>query len=187
MGEISDLVLRPHAVTNITFPIQLLSDISNDNNTDKNKTAGMKNNNSAFRSIANDLCLEEDRAQKEIDIVYDIMPTLRFGDYGSLSLSFTGQATKMSCEKVFIYNYIFYVSHCIHLTFKYTAAEYGQQILNRYKLCSQKLQKNYCDTFNKINIILYNFWMSFFPSGFFFYIYFIFDSSLSNLKLALIN
>lgn len=102
VGEVSDIALRPHAMTNITFPMQLLS--SSFDKTDSNtSTEATNNKNSAFRSIVSQLCsieTEDSGDSKEIDIVYDLMPTFKFGDYGALSLSFTGQTTKISCEKV---------------------------------------------------------------------------------------
>ncbi|GAN10528.1 hypothetical protein MAM1_0366c10070 [Mucor ambiguus] len=102
VGEVSDIILRPHAVTNITFPMQLLS--SSFDKTDRNTTVQVKdNNNSIIKSTVAQLCSEETNNSgdpKEIDIVYDLMPTFKFGDYGALSLSFTGQKTKISCEKL---------------------------------------------------------------------------------------
>ncbi|KAI8639729.1 hypothetical protein BD408DRAFT_434940 [Parasitella parasitica] len=109
IGEISDLTLRPHAVTNITFPILFFSDASNNFiNPDRNTTADPKERNgSAFETLVDQLCYKggrgtenDDAEQKEIEIVYDLMPTLRFGDNGALSMLFAGQTTTVSCEKL---------------------------------------------------------------------------------------
>lgn len=103
VGEVSSVVLRPHAVTNITFPIQLLSGDSG--KIHSNATTEAKDKGTAFKRIVFQLCsAERDGSgdQKEIDIVYDLMPTFKFGGYGALSLSFTGQTATLSCQKVCI-------------------------------------------------------------------------------------
>jgi len=90
-------------VTNITFPIQLLSGDSD--KIHSNATTEAKDKGTAFKRIVFQLCsAERDDSgdQKEVDIVYDLMPTFKFGDYGVLSLSFTGQTATLSCEKVCI-------------------------------------------------------------------------------------
>ncbi|KAL7311589.1 hypothetical protein PS15m_009329 [Mucor circinelloides] len=101
VGEVSSVVLRPHAVTNITFPIQLLSGDSG--KIHSNATTEAKDKGTAFKRIVFQLCsAERDGSgdQKEIDIVYDLMPTFKFGGYGALSLSFTGQTATLSCQKL---------------------------------------------------------------------------------------
>lgn len=90
-------------MTNITFPIQLLSGDSH--KIHSNATTEAKDKGTAFKRIVFQLCsAERDDSgdQKEVDIVYDLMPTFKFGDYGVLSLSFTGQTATLSCEKVCI-------------------------------------------------------------------------------------
>ncbi|CEP19855.1 hypothetical protein [Parasitella parasitica] len=108
IGEISDLTLRPHAVTNVTFSVQLFSDAGNNfNNMDKTTTINtVGKNGSSFESLVEELCLEggknesESTKEDEIKIVYELMPTLRFGDYGTLSMLLTEQALTVSCEKL---------------------------------------------------------------------------------------
>ncbi|KAL9538347.1 hypothetical protein MBANPS3_011004 [Mucor bainieri] len=102
VGQVSDIVLRPHAVTNITFPMELLS--SSFDRVDRNTTVEVKDSkNSVFKSMVAQLCsteTDDSDDPKELDIVYDLMPTLKFGDYGVLSLSFTGQTATVSCKKL---------------------------------------------------------------------------------------
>lgn len=128
VGEVSDIVLRPHAVTNITFPMQLFS--STFESIDKNTTLEAPDNkNPILKSIASQLCSAEtdDNAgeAKEIDIVYDLMPTFKFGEYGALSLSFTGQTAKISCEKVCVRPVVAYAFLIVYQL----VAKYGQRIL----------------------------------------------------------
>lgn len=54
-----------------------------------------------FRQMVSNSCRDMDTVHgKEIVIVFDLMPTIKIYNYPIGTLAFTGQETKMSCEKV---------------------------------------------------------------------------------------
>lgn len=73
--------LGPQAVTNVTIPVKVVGEDEN-----------------AFENMVIELCTN----QKNTDIVIsvDIMPTIRFLNNHVISLSFKGQKSTVSCNKV---------------------------------------------------------------------------------------
>lgn len=54
-----------------------------------------------FKQMVINSC-SDDIHGKDIVIVFDLMPTIKIYDYPIITLAFTGQETKMSCEKVIL-------------------------------------------------------------------------------------
>lgn len=110
VGELSDLVLGPRSVTNITFPIQMMGDGYSGNRLDFNKDGDMQNNFSyneeeAFANMVASCCdqnngTEPNRQKKDTVVVFDLMPTIKIYGYRIVTLAFTGQTASMPCEKL---------------------------------------------------------------------------------------
>jgi hypothetical protein len=109
VGEISNIVLGPQAITNITFPVKLVSS-ADGSYKQSNSTLEPEEEGSgeAFKSMVVSSCNSisegsNDSAHhnnKEIVVLFDLMPTIRIYNYPIVTLAFTGQKTVMSCEKV---------------------------------------------------------------------------------------
>lgn len=109
MGEISDIVLGPQAVTNITFPVKLMTsgadgEYSNDNISNSTTVGSEEAFNNMVASSCNSTVGEStdpnNHRNKEILVMFDLMPTIKIYDCPIVTLAFTGQKTVMPCDKV---------------------------------------------------------------------------------------
>jgi hypothetical protein len=112
VGEIDDLVLGPQTVTNITFPVKIMGDEYDDgglNPTTSKNDSSKNSNDKAFTDMVINSCkingnVDDNKdsinKNKEIVVIFDLMPTVKIYGYPIVTLAFTGQNTKMSCEKV---------------------------------------------------------------------------------------
>ncbi|KAG2194913.1 hypothetical protein INT47_010655 [Mucor saturninus] len=92
VAEIHNLVLGPQSVTRVTFPVKMITDTEEGTMSDVG--------DSVFRQMITSACSDTDTMNgKEIVVVFDLMPTINIYDYPIGTLAFTGQKTKMSCEK----------------------------------------------------------------------------------------
>lgn len=62
-----------------------------------NSTEKANTENEIFSNLITSSCNDENR---EMDVLFDVMPTISFQNNAIITLAFTGQRSKMSCEKV---------------------------------------------------------------------------------------
>jgi hypothetical protein len=79
-------------MTNITFPIQIMSQQGNSSTVNSENTR-----DDIFSNMIAALCKD---GQNEIEMSFDLMPTISFQNNAIITLAFTGQKSRMSCEKV---------------------------------------------------------------------------------------
>lgn len=73
--------------------------MSQDNASSLDSSGNTSTKNEIFSRMIAASCKDENR---EIEISFDLMPTISFQNNAIVTLAFTGQRSKMSCEKVIL-------------------------------------------------------------------------------------